>query len=92
MRIRIVPELDHARVAIERRLHDAALHAAPAAVHHAHLVEAGRRRRVHVVGNHTRNVARRERMEIDLALDRKADGKVVSRQSLVPSESLAELT
>jgi hypothetical protein len=57
-------------------------------VHDADLVEAGRRCRVHVVGDHTRNVARRERMEIDLALDRKADGRiVVSRQSLVPSQS-----
>ena len=38
---RIVPELDDPRVPLERGLHDAALHAAPAAVDQPHLAKTG---------------------------------------------------
>src|SRR5262245_53287886 len=69
MRLRIVPELDHLRMTIERSLDDAALNAAAAAVNHPHLVEARRRGGVDVLGHHRRDVARRERVQIDLAFD-----------------------
>src|SRR5260221_5032856 len=61
-------------MAIERRLHDAALHASPAAVDDAHFVEAGGPGGVDVLGDDRRDVARRECMQIDLALDRQVDG------------------
>lgn len=69
MRERIVPELDDARMTIERGLDDTALHAASSTVDEPHLAEAGRRRRVDVLGNHGRYVARREGVQIQFVLD-----------------------
>src|SRR5207245_6582691 len=83
----IVPEFEDLHMAIERLLDDAALDAAAAAVHEAYFVEAGGRSGVDVFGNHRRNIARRECMQIDLALDRHSDShqsQVTSGQSLSP--------
>jgi hypothetical protein len=70
MRPRIVPELDHLRMAIEQRLHLTALDAAATAVDDSHLPEAGARRGTHVFIDDRCDIARGERMEIDLRLDR----------------------
>ena len=48
---RIVPEFDDARVPLERRLYDAALHAPPASVNQPHLTQTGFRRGVDVLGD-----------------------------------------
>ncbi len=56
-------------MAIERRLHDAALHAASAAVDEPHFVEAGGGRGRHVLVDDRRDVARRERVKIEFSLD-----------------------
>jgi len=64
-------------VAIERGLNDPALHAAPASVHQPHLPPARRRGGVDVIGDDVRNVARRERVQIELAFDRDADRLLV---------------
>jgi len=61
-------------VAIERGLNDPALHTAPASVHQPHLAPARRRGGLDVVGYNVRNVARRERVQIELALDRNPHG------------------
>src|SRR5439155_24829607 len=59
---------------IERGLHDPAPHAAAASVDDAHLVESGSRSGLDVLGDDRGDVARRERVQIDLALDRQVDG------------------
>jgi hypothetical protein len=61
-------------VAIERGLNHPALHTAPASVHQPHLAPARRRGGLDVVGYNVRNVARRERVQIELALDRNPHG------------------
>jgi hypothetical protein len=61
-------------VAIERGLNDPALHTAPASVHQPDLAPARRRGGIDVVGYNVRNVARRERVQIELALDRNPHG------------------
>src|SRR5438034_8873266 len=73
MRGGIVPELGHARMAFERGLHDAALHATASSVNQTDVLEACRGCGIDVLSNHGRNVARREGMEIELALDRHAN-------------------
>jgi len=65
-------------VAIERRLNDPALHAAPAAVHQPHLAPTRRRGGIDVIGDDVRNVARREGVQIQLAFDGNVDGVVFS--------------
>jgi hypothetical protein len=65
-------------VAIERGLNDPALHTASASVYQPHLAPAGRRRGIDVIGDDVRNVARRERMQIELALDWNADDVLFS--------------
>ena len=71
---RVVPELVDARVAFERGLNDPALHAPAAPVDEPYLAKAGGGRRVHVLGDDGRDVAGREGVEIQLALDRDTDG------------------
>jgi len=65
----IVPEFDYARMAFERRLDDAALHAASSSVYDTDLVKACRRRSLDVLGDDRGNVARREGVKIELGLD-----------------------
>ncbi|HMF96115.1 MAG TPA: hypothetical protein VKE96_17550 [Vicinamibacterales bacterium] len=60
-------------MAIERRLDDAALDTAAASMNDAHFREAGGHGCVDIVGDDRGNVARCERVQIDLALDRKVD-------------------
>jgi hypothetical protein len=72
-------------MAIERCLHDAALHPSAAAVHDAHPVEPGGGGRVDVLGNHGRDIPRREGVQIDLTLDRQFDRVGVHRYRLVAS-------
>jgi hypothetical protein len=67
-------------VAIERGLNDPALDTAPASVHQPHLAPARRRGGIDVVGHHLRSVARRERVQIELALDRNAN-RLISHQT-----------
>ena len=69
MRGGIVPELDDVRVTLERSLDDPALHATTASVDEPHLAKAGRAGRVQVLGDDGRNVAGRERVEIELGFD-----------------------
>jgi hypothetical protein len=57
-------------MALERGLNDPALHAAAAAVHESNFAPARFRGRIDVVGDDPRNIARRERVQIDLAFDR----------------------
>jgi hypothetical protein len=70
VRIGVVPELDHKRMPLERGLDDAALHTASAAVNEPHLPQARASRRLQVVTDDRRNVARRERVKVDLRADR----------------------
>jgi hypothetical protein len=72
MRVLVVPELNDLLVPIERGLDDAPLDAAAASVHQTDLAQTGRRRGVDVLGDNRGNVARGERVEIDLAFDRNA--------------------
>jgi hypothetical protein len=66
----VVPEFDDPRVAVERGLHDAALHAAAAAVHEPDLFEARVSGSGHVFVDDRGNVGWRKSVEVDLALDR----------------------
>jgi hypothetical protein len=60
-------------VAIEHGLNDPALYTAPASVDQPHLAQARRRGGIDVIGDDVRNVARRERVQIELVFDRDAD-------------------
>jgi len=71
-------------MALERRLNDPALHAAPAAVDQPHFAQALFRCRVDIVRDDVGDVARRERMQIQLALDRNADGAALRHFSGTP--------
>jgi hypothetical protein len=55
---------------LERGLHQAAQHAAPAAVHNPDLAQASSRRGVDVLLDDRGDVGRREGVEIELAVDR----------------------
>jgi hypothetical protein len=70
VRRRIVPELEHQRLLVERRLNDSSLHAAAAAVHDPDLVEPCLHGLTHVLDHDRRNVARRKGVEIELGFDR----------------------
>ena len=70
MRGWIVPELHDQREPLQHRLNNPALHAAPAAVHDADFDKARLDGRGDVLLDNGRNIRRRERMQIDLALDR----------------------
>jgi len=67
-------------VAVERGLNQAALHAAAAAVHDPHFVESLLRRCVDVVADDRRDVARSERVQIELVLDGNSHDIVVARR------------
>ena len=54
---------------VERRLHDPALHTSSAPVDDAHLAEPRTRGGGHVLVDDRRDVARRERVQIELGLD-----------------------
>lgn len=69
MRISVVPELGDERMLLERRLHDAALHAAASAVHEPQLAQAGFVRRADELLHHGRNVTGGKGVEIELRLD-----------------------
>jgi len=63
-------------VAIERGLNDAALYTLPAPVDEAHLPPPRRDGFIDVVRHDRRDVARPERVQIQLAFDRNAEGLV----------------
>jgi hypothetical protein len=72
MRLGSIPEFDDERMAIERLLHDASLHALAASVNQTDLGEAGLVRSRHVLVDDRRDVARRERVEVEALFDRNA--------------------
>src|SRR5256885_8900926 len=73
---RVIAERFDLRKPIECRLNDTALDAGSASVNDADFAEAGPRRGVDVLLDDGRDVARREHVEIDLALD----GQPMSRR------------
>ena len=73
---RIVPECDDPRVTIQRRLDDAALDTAATPMHETYFLKAGKRGGFDVFGDNRWDVFGRERVEIELAFDRNADGIV----------------
>ena len=73
MRRGVVGERVDLRMTLEHGLNNPALDAASAAVNQPHVPEAGCGRGVDVLGHDRRDVARREGVEIDFALDRDAD-------------------
>src|SRR4051812_49460787 len=73
----IVPEFRDQRMAIERRLNDASLDAATAAVDQADLPEARGGGRTHEFVHHGWNIFRRERMKVELRFNRQRDRGVV---------------
>ena len=62
MRIGIIPEFANAAMAVEDRLHDAALNAAAAPVHEAHFAKAGEHGRFEKLLDDRWNVLRRKRV------------------------------
>lgn len=72
VRRRVVPELDDERMPVERLLHDRPLHAAAAAMDEADLSKSRCVRRVDVLLDDRRNIARCKRVQIELRLDRHA--------------------
>ena len=70
MRRRIVKKLHDERMAFERLLHDAALHAAAASVNEPNLAQPGGVCLVDVLVDDRRDIARRKRVEIERAFDR----------------------
>jgi len=69
MGCRVVEKLQYARVPLEDLLHDGALHTKATTVDETDLAQAGGMCFVDVLFHHRRDVARRERMEIESALD-----------------------
>ena len=69
MRRGIVPEFRDARVPVEHRLNDATLNASPATVNQPHLVQTGRSRGLDVIGDDAGDIARRERVQVELGFD-----------------------
>ena len=66
---RVVEKLQYTRVPLEGIVHDAALHTEATTVDETDLAQAGGMCFVDVLFHHRRDVARRERMEIESALD-----------------------
>jgi hypothetical protein len=77
VRCRVVAEFDDQRMAIERSLDDAPLHAFAAPVHESNVAKAGLCGRIDVLAHDGRDVSRRERVEIELAFDWNPD-RIVS--------------
>ena len=69
----IVEKLRHERMPLECLLDDAPLNAAAAAVNKANLRQPGLVRLVDVLFDHRRDVARRERVEIETGFDGDSD-------------------
>ena len=67
-----VPELLDQGMALERLLHDAALHALAAAMNQSNLAQAGSVRSGHVFLDHRRDLPWGEGVEIEATLDRNA--------------------
>jgi len=65
-------------VSIQGALHGQALHTDPSPVHQPYFTKTSGVRLVDVLFDDRRNVARRERVEVELRLDRNADRVVVS--------------
>ena len=72
----IVPELRDLRMAVERLLHDSPLDTPAAAVNEPHLEQARFGSRGDVLFDDRRDVARRERVEVEGVLERDAVGHV----------------
>ena len=81
MRLGSVPEFFDERMTIERLLHDGALHAFAASVDQANLSETLSVRRVDVLVDDRRDVARPERMKIERVFDRNVHAKLKSQNS-----------
>ena len=73
VRCGVVPEFDDVRMAFQGRLHDPTLDAASPSVDETHFAQAGRRGGVHELGDDRPDVRRRERVQVELALDWDAD-------------------
>lgn len=69
MRGRIVEEFEHEGMALQGLLHDPALHPRSTAMHEPHFAQALRVCLVEVLFDDRRDVARSERVEVDLPLD-----------------------
>ena len=70
MRGGVIPELGDTGVPLERGLDDAALNPRAASVDQADGCYSGSRGGIDVLGHHGKNIARRERMEVELVFDR----------------------
>jgi hypothetical protein len=70
----VIPVFDDAGMTIEGRLHDPALHAAAAAVHDADFGEACIGGGIDILFDDRRYIPWRERVKINLRLDRNANG------------------
>lgn len=77
MRVVVVPEFDDERMAFEQRLHDAALHAPPAAVDEPDFRQSCVARGLQVLVDDGGNVRGPECVQIELAGDGNGDGFVV---------------
>jgi hypothetical protein len=69
----VIPEFQNQRVPIERRLHDATLYSATAAVHDPHFRQPRLRRRPDVLFDNRGDVPRRKGMKVELGFDRYSD-------------------
>ena len=70
---RVVEKLQYTRVPLEGLLHDAALHAEATTVDETDLAQPGGMRFVDVLFHHRRDVAWRERVEVESAFDREPE-------------------
>jgi hypothetical protein len=86
MRFRRVPKLFDQIMFVERRLHDPPLNAFPAAMYQPDFSQARSVRGMDVFVDHRRNVARRERVEIDRVFDRELMGHTRTPQPSVPAQ------
>ena len=72
MRVRVVPKRRDEGMTLEDGLHDAPLNASPAAMNEPQLAQACVVGGAHVLVDDRRDIARRERVEIELRFDRNA--------------------
>ena len=88
VRVRVVVKLDDERMAVERRLNDAALNAAAASVDQSQLAQSRRVCRVDVFIDDRGDIRRLEHVEIELGLDRNPVdvAGVVSHASISPPD------
>lgn len=78
-RVRVVPELGHQRVVLEHGLDDPALDPSAAAVDQSKFAKTGFVCGPEVLLDHGGDIARGERVEIELRLDRNSMGHQASR-------------